>query len=328
MLPPTFAPKPLALLLSLGLGWYTASAADTTPKDATKTVRLLTIGNSFSRNATHFLSELAKAGGNELIHQPIVVGGASLELHATKALAHERDRKDEMGLYSNGLSLKDMLRAERWEFVTIQQASIKSHDIGTYRPFAAHLNDYVRQHAPHAKLLLHQTWAYRRDDPRFMRPATKAGEPATHEAMYRGLAEAYRTIARELDTGLIPVGDAFYWADTDPQWGYRVDTKFDFEAAHSPALPDQAHSLHIGWRWQRSTEGAMRLSMDGHHANIAGEYLGACVWYETLFGENPVGSAFVPSTITPDYARFLQEAAHRAVMQAQASATSRKASAR
>lgn len=29
--------------------------------------------------------------------------------------------------------------------------------------------------------------------------------------------------------------------------------------------------------------------MDGHHANLAGEYLGACVWYEELFGDSVVG---------------------------------------
>src|ERR1051325_4250900 len=56
-----------------------------------KTVRLLTVGNSFSRNATHYLGDLAAADGNKLIHRPIVVGGASLQLHAEKAQQFERD---------------------------------------------------------------------------------------------------------------------------------------------------------------------------------------------------------------------------------------------
>ncbi len=38
------------------------------------------------------------------------MSGASLELHATKAQAHERDPKDEAGLYANGRSLKQELR--------------------------------------------------------------------------------------------------------------------------------------------------------------------------------------------------------------------------
>ena len=53
--------------------------------------------------------------------------------------------------------------------------------------------------------------------------------------------------------------------------------------------------------------------MDGHHANLAGEYLGACVWYEVLFGESVVENRYVPEGLAPDYAAFLQETAHRAV---------------
>ena len=52
--------------------------------------------------------------------------------------------------------------------------------------------------------------------------------------------------------------------------------------------------------------------MDGHHANMAGEYLGACVWYETFFGRSAVGNAFVPKGLDAAYAKFLQEIAHRA----------------
>ena len=54
--------------------------------------------------------------------------------------------------------------------------------------------------------------------------------------------------------------------------------------------------------------------MDGHHANMAGEYLGACVWYETLFGKGVEGNSFVPKGLDPEYAKFLQATAHRAVV--------------
>ncbi|MCX6906918.1 MAG: DUF4886 domain-containing protein [Verrucomicrobia bacterium] len=253
-----------------------------------------------------------KAGGHTLIHRPIVVGGASLQLHAEKFQKHELDASDKAGCYTNGRSLKQELTANRWDFVTIQQASIKSHDIATYRPFAAQLHGYIRKHAPQAKVLVHQTWAYRCDDPRFKKPPAKPGEPATREAMYRSLSSAYRTIAIELGARVIPVGDAFNLADSDPKWGYRPDTKFDFKNARSPALPDQTHSLHVGWRWMKGKDGKETLRMDGHHANTAGEYLGACVFYEVLFNETVVGNTFIPPSLAPTYARFLQETAHRA----------------
>lgn len=305
-----------------------------------KTVRILTIGNSFSRNATNYLDELAAAGGHTLIHQPLVIGGASFQVHADKAKKHEANPADKAGIYAPavapaageatakgkpvdkpGRGLKEHLTAEKWDYVTIQQASIKSHDLATYQPHAGWLRDYITQHAPQAKLLVHQTWAYRKDDPRFTKPSGKAGEPKTQEEMYRGLTEAYDKIAAELGGKIIPVGDAMYAADTDAKWGYQVDASFDPKTAQQPALPNQAHSLHKGWQWAKA-KGSEKivLGMDGHHANLAGEYLGACVWYEVLFGESAVGNAYVPKGLDADYARFLQETAHRAVVARQAQA--------
>jgi hypothetical protein len=296
----------LVLLVSLWLG-TSARAGEA------KVVRLLTIGNSFSANATRYLGDLAKAGGHTLVHQPLVIGGASFQVHAEKAQKHEASPEEKAGLYANGKGLKENLAADKWDYVTIQQASIKSHDYTTYQPHADWLRDYIAKHAPQARLLIHETWAYRKDDPRFTRPSDKAGEPQTQEEMYEGLRAAYRKLAMELGARIIPTGDAFYLADTDPNWGYRADASFEPQAAKLPALPDQTHSLHVGWYWKKQPNGNATLGMDGHHANTAGEYLGACVWYEVLFGETVVGNAFMSNGIDSDYARFLQQTAHKAV---------------
>lgn len=280
--------------------------------DEAKTVKLLTIGNSFSANATHYLGDLAKAGGHTLIHQPLVIGGASFQVHAEKAQKHEADPKDKAGLYTNGRGLKENLELQKWDYVTIQQASIKSHDFATYQPYAGWLRDYITQHAPEAKLLVHETWEYRKDDPRFIKP----GEPQSQEEMYTGLRSAYDKIAAEFNARIIPTGDAFHLADTDPSWAYQTDTTFNPKAAKQPELPNQTHSIHVGWRWAKPKNGGkIALGMDGHHANMAGEYLGACVWYEVLFGESAVGNTFAPKGLDPKDARFLQETAHRAVIE-------------
>lgn len=298
----------VAIVVLASLAWLSVAVAG-----EPHTVRLLTIGNSFSANATHYLRDLAKAGGHTLVHRPIVVGGASLQLHAEKFQKFELDATDKAGCYTNGRSLKQELMADRWDFVTIQQASRKSHDLATYRPFAGQLRDYIKKHAPQAKLLVHETWAYRCDDPWFTTKTPKPDEPTSQQAMYQGLTNAYRTIAADLGARLIPVGEAFHLADTDAKWGYRPDTKFVSKDVRPPALPDQTHSLHVGWRWTKSKSGKETLSMDGHHANTAGEYLGACVWYEVLFGETVVGNRFVPKGLDSAYARFLRETAHKAV---------------
>jgi hypothetical protein len=280
-----------------------------------KTVKLLTIGNSFSANATHYLGDLAKAGGHTLIHQPLVIGGASFQVHVEKARKHEADAKDKAGLYKSGRGLKESLALDQWNYITIQQASLKSHDDATYQPYAGWLRDYITKYAPQAKLLVHETWEYRKDDSRFTKPSDKPGEPKTQEEMYTGLRAAYDKIAAELGAKVIPTGDAFHLADTDATWAYQTDTTFDPKVAKKPTLPDQTHSLHVGWRWAKPKSGGpIALGMDGHHANMAGEYLGACVWYEVLFGESAVDNAYVPKGLEADYAHFLQDTAHSAVM--------------
>ena len=65
-----------------------------------KTVRLLTIGNSFSANATKYLKDLAKAGQHTLIHNSLVIGGSSFQVHADKTKAEGKAR-----LYTNGKDL-------------------------------------------------------------------------------------------------------------------------------------------------------------------------------------------------------------------------------
>jgi len=283
---------------------------------AKKTVRLMTIGNSFSQDATAYLENLATADGNELILKTANVGGSPLQLHWDRAQLHERDPLDKAGTYASGRGLKEILSDGPHDFVTIQQRSLSSHDVATYRPYAENLRDYVKKYAPKSELLLHETWAYRIDDPRFAVAKPKAGEPRTQCEMYDGLSQAYRTIASELHVRIIPVGDAFIAADSDAKWGYRPDERFDPKTAEQPALPVQTHSLHVGQAWKTDAAGAMKLSMDGHHASPAGRYLGACVWYEVLFQTSCVGNKFAPAGLAADYVRFLQETAHATVLKA------------
>ena len=78
-----------------------------------KTVRLLTVGNSFSQNATKYLDKIAEADGNTLIHHRCVIGGSGPEQHLAKAAANEKDPNDKAGLYGTGKSLKEELAAEK-----------------------------------------------------------------------------------------------------------------------------------------------------------------------------------------------------------------------
>ena len=91
-----FRPVLLLNVLAFALLLPIASArADQPTTGKTKTVRLLTVGNSFSQNATRYLNDLVKAQGHTLIHRPLAIGGASMEVHWDKAQLHEKDPKEE-----------------------------------------------------------------------------------------------------------------------------------------------------------------------------------------------------------------------------------------
>ena len=269
---------------------------------AAKTLSVLAIGNSFTKNATAYLPALVEASPHNLVLKLAAIGGGPLDRHWKAVEVHEADPKAKEGRIYANLPLKHFLIMRSWDYVTIQQRSYISTDIETYRPYAEKLAGYIRKHAPTAELVIHQTWAYRADDPRFKSPRD------SQENMYKQITFAYTTIAKELSvTKIIPVGRAFQNARAHPDWQFVFpDPNFDYKKAVEPALPHQNHSLNVGWRWK---DGKLRL--DGHHANIAGSYLGAAVWYEFFFGDDVRKIKFVPVGLEESDAKFLREIARQ-----------------
>ena len=178
-------------------------------------VKLLTIGNSFAGNALKFLPDLAKAGGKELVVFPANLGGHSLQQHASYLQAFEADPNDPKGhAYKShadprtgevkDFSLREALECEEWDFVTIQQSSALSFKAETFQPYANTLIAYIRKYAPHAEILIYQTWAY--PDDYFSKFQQQGLDQKT---MYVGLKAAYQELADETGLRIIPVGEAF-----------------------------------------------------------------------------------------------------------------------
>lgn len=295
--------------LALGIRFAAAGEDAGSGANAAKVVRLLTVGNSFARNSTHYLPDIVAASGrHRLILGAANLGGCSMERHWRGVEKHEADPNDRAGKPHGGRSLAEILRSEPWDAVTIQQYSMISHDVATYRPYAEKLRDYIRRHAPTAEVMLHQTWAYRADDTTRLKPGYAQAD------MHREVRGAYRTIARELGLRVIPVGDAFAAARRHPDWQFRRDPDFDYASPVYPNLPKEGPDLCRGWTWTPPAGGRpAKRSCDTHHAGVAGEYLGTAVFYEVLFGERVVGDAFVPGGLSAAAVRTLQEIAHETV---------------
>lgn len=121
-------------------------------------MKIFCVGNSFSQDATRYLEEMA-AGA--LFVRNGYIGGCSLERHAQNAATNEalyEYQKD--GERVETISLKAALEREPWDYVTVQQCSHLSGIPDTYEPYLTQLLAYIREHAPTARVVFHQTWAY------------------------------------------------------------------------------------------------------------------------------------------------------------------------
>jgi hypothetical protein len=276
-------------------------------------LRLLVIGNSFSGNALQYFDEIVTAAGCTAEVKHLSIGGSPLALHwgkVEKALKDPADPEAKYGKDGSGGTLLEHLAKGPWDVVTMQQYSRAAHDPASYRPFADNLVALIRERAPQARLCIQQTWTYRVDDPRFD-GGPKSDLPNT-EDMHNRVRAAYVGVAKDLKLDVIPSGQAFWLAGSDPAWGFKIDATWNSKTTEFPSLPDQRHSLHIGWSWSEK-DGKKTLGFDGRHANKTGEYLAGCVWFETLYRRSVVGNAFRPKEISAEDAAFLQQIAHKVV---------------
>jgi len=280
-----------------------------------KAVKVLAVGNSFSGNALTYFKDIVVASGHQVVATNAMIGGCDFERHMRHADAFEANPGDPEGRpYPGKKSLKDLLTAQRWDFVTIQQASPKSFKPETFQPHVSRLVAYIKKYAPQAEIVIHQTWAYRDDHPFW------GLKDFNTDVMYKAVRRAYDGLAAETGFRLVPCGDAMEAARRDPAWGkFQPDPGFDPNTAVYPSLPKaEKRSLHGGYSWKKDAKtGAFKLGWDKFHANANGCYLLGCVWFEFFFGQSAVGNTFVPKGVAAEDAAILQRVAHRVVTEKQ-----------
>lgn len=113
-------------------------------------MRTLSIGNSFSQDATRWLHDLAESVGFPLTCVNLYIGGCSLEQHWNNAetgaavYAYEENGLDT----GRKVSLTEALEEGDWDVITLQQVSGKSGQYETYQPYLNKLAAFVREKAP------------------------------------------------------------------------------------------------------------------------------------------------------------------------------------
>lgn len=223
-------------------------------------MKLLTIGNSYSVNSCHYLDGICRDAGVELTLGRANIGGCSLERHWYNAMHDIPTYGDE---YMGNYTLREMLESEKWDFVTLQQQSLNASKIGTFYPYIDVLADYVRKYAPSARLMMHQTWAYRVDNLPLMRDLQ-----ISQAQMFMLIKQNYNEIAERIGAGILPVGEA----------------------------------LRIMQEETGDPVGRLTRKPDGpSHANELGEFIGGMTWYAALTGGDVDKLTYIPEEVDASY---------------------------
>ena len=256
-----------------------------------KTVKILSVGNSFSEDAISYLHDFAAADNVEMKNLNLYISGCSLDTHWEKASGNIAAYVTQL----NGVrcpsksSIKEALESDDWDYVTLQQASGDSGIESTY----THIEDlalYIRNLAPHAELLIHQTWAYETG-------CTSAVFinvfHSSQAEMFNALKSAYDKTATRVGNlpsfggkklRILPCGEAFQNA--------RANTMFN------DTLPK-----------------FIPLNRGATHASLThGRYLLSATWYGALTGKDITLNTFVPAGITEPESAVLKKAAHDALV--------------
>ena len=177
-----------------------------------KPLKVLMIGNSFSICNLKQMPHVAKSMGLELDIASLYIGGCSLERHwnnvvastnaAFKPYRFDRTTNGKKIVVKGTANIPDALVLDKWDVVTIQQASHFSWQPETFEPFGGSLVAKIRELAPQAKIVVQETWSYPPWDKRLKKFGFDQAE------MYSRLHAAYAAFAGRYGFDVIPVGTA------------------------------------------------------------------------------------------------------------------------
>ncbi len=270
-------------------------------------INLLMIGNSFCFYFVEELYAIANAAGIELNVANLYISGRSVYAHHQHILGNDdtpyqffvtnssgRNEIDSVTTIDGALAYAD------WDVVTFQQhfypnmATNYDKCIDDTLEDATALFNYVKTNEPNAKLYWQQSWAFQVG---YSRPAYNDGTILTEAVQahtYKNIKAASEAVAEANGVTLVPSGDA--WQIVRDEYGY------DGLCDKPGNSGDYYHDGDVG----------------------GGQYLNACVWFETVTGYSCLGNQWRPDDQSvAEASRYslninaaiLQEAAHKAVAQ-------------
>lgn len=164
-------------------------------------IKILCIGNSFSQDATALIEVLSK----DFFVRNLFIPSCSLEKHVSLLENEEKEyeyQKNGERCLLNKVSLKDALSFEKWDYITIQQASGFSGIQESYYPFINTLIEFVKK-CSNAEIVFHQTWTYEKNS----NHKHFIYYDNSNKKMWQGINNASRFVCEKEKIRMIPTGE-------------------------------------------------------------------------------------------------------------------------
>ncbi len=247
-----------------------------------RSIKIFTIGNSFSEDAMQYLYPMLKEGGYEDITLGrLYIGSGTLQMHCDNAnsgsTAYEYWKNtDGTWIKNASQSLSYGLKDEEWDIIVMQQGSGSSGMPNTYSPYLDNLITYVNNNKtnPDAQFAWHMTWAYQQDTDHYEFPNYGSNQMTMYEAIVGAVDSQIKT----RDFGfIIPAGTAIQNARTS----YLGD----------------------------------HLTRDGYHLNYnTGRYIAALTWAKELCGIDAEDITYSPNSEVDKNIAVAKESAKNAAL--------------
>lgn len=281
-----------------------------------KPLKVLAIGNSFSICVGKEMPKVARDLGCPLDFCSLYIGGCTLDRHAAN-LDHpeknyylvtwdyvsckkgEEPFKDQLVLNNKkrpSSNIERMLKADKWDIVTVQQGSHQSWQEKSYEPHGTKLLEMIKKCAPQAKVYVQQTWSYTPWDGRLGKWGIDQNQ------MFEKLEAAYGKFAGNHGLDVIKMGEAVQ----------RFRKELPVKYVNDEGKDSNAYDVVGVNKFKTLKDGKIWLDGDAFHLNRKGEYLQALVWTAKLFNVDVTECKYVPQYLkdAPDTVKLMQKIAN------------------
>ena len=255
------------------------------------TLNILMIGNSHSYYYTDELVGLATAAGIKLRVSNLYYSGCTLGMHYKWWKNGESNYQfithDEAGkTVVENTSLEYCLQQANWDAISLQtgtadfMAKPAEQVLSETKDMRAELWDYIKTQFPLTRHYWHHSWSYQLGGEKF---GVVYDEVSKQHNLDKNLATIADQICIENEVLRVPTG---------PAWRKVRDGGYDNMCARIGVTGDYGHDGDVG----------------------GGQYLNACVWFETITGQSCLGNTWRPDyDLSEDLIATLQQAAHDTV---------------